>query len=242
MITVMIPAYNEEKRLAGTIENLIVASKRSGRAKLDIIIVNDASCDNTQNVIDQLEKKYSFVRHIQHARNAGVGKGIKEAIAIAKYEKFIVIPGDNVVAQDLITLLFQNRNKADVVVSYFLNKEIRSVKRNFISGLYTLIYDCTFGVYVQYLNGVTIYQTDFLKKLYIRSNRFSVIAELTIKSILKGASFHEVSGVYVKEGMVDSTSFSLKSLLEVISMYILMLYEIKFKRKREYAAVPFRIP
>lgn len=237
----MVPAFNEEERLEGTIRNLVECAKIAGNIALDIIIVNDASTDKTAVVTDRLEKKYPSVRSIHHTVNGGIGVGVREAIAAAKFSKFSIIPGDNVVSPDLITKMFLHSGDADVIVTYFLNREIRTPLRIILSDLYGLIYMTTFGVYVLYLNSVCIYPTKKLRQLTLLSSRFSIPAELTIKLLRMGSSYIELSGFYMKEGTKKSTSFSLKNLLEVIIIYIRLIYEIYGEKRSFFAHKPRRI-
>ena len=241
MITVMVAALNEEARLEGTIINLVKSAKQAGSVLLDIVVVDDGSTDRTPQVIKRLEKRYPFVRSIHHAKNMGIGTGLREVITIAKYSKFMLIPGDNLVAPSLIKKLFVNRNKAELVISYQLNKEIRTVLRNILSDLYGLIYMATFNVWIQYLNSVCIYPTRKLQKIDIKSSRFSICAEMTIKLLRLGCTFYELPGVYMKVGLPGSTSISFKNLIEIFSTYLRMIYEIKIVNNHMYKYCPKRV-
>lgn len=78
MISLIIPCYNEEKRLEHSVEKMIPLLLSF--TKFEIIIIDDGSLDKTIDVIESLEKKYPFVRHYSHEKNLGKGKAIQSGI------------------------------------------------------------------------------------------------------------------------------------------------------------------
>lgn len=241
MLTVMIPALNEEKNIYKTAKTLLSAAKDANDIPLDIVIVNDGSTDETKQEIEKLEKKSSYIRSIHHKENLGIGASLSEVIKIAKYPHFLLIPGDNVVSKQLLVDMILSIGKADLIISYFINKEIRTRLRNFLSALYGIIYMGTFNVYVQYLNSVCIYPTEKIRKLVLISSRYSIPAELTIKLLCQGNSFLEVPGLYLAEGQSTSTSISIKNLWEIIYTYFFMIFEMKIKNPNCFRKKPVRI-
>jgi len=83
---VIIPTYNNEKKLEGVISDVLRITK-------DIIIVNDGSTDNTKAILD----KFSNLKIISYSPNRGKGyaitKGFKDAIA-SQYDYAITIDSD----------------------------------------------------------------------------------------------------------------------------------------------------
>lgn len=240
MISIIIPALNEEKYLRNVIKNIVTAQKDVGTIPIDIIIVNDASTDKTPQIIRALEKRYPFVRSIHHTANQGMGTGFREAVQIAKYPKLMVVPGDNDTAQSLIKKMFLHRNDAEVLFSYYLNKEMRGRVRNILSTLYGLLYMTVFNVYIQYINCVAIYPTKKLQKLDIKSRRFSIIAEVNIKLLCSGCHYYEIAGD-MQTGLDKSTSIKLKNIIEVIVTFIKLVYEIKLTNRYLFNRRPIRI-
>ena len=59
-ISVLVPAFNEEKTIASTIE-AIFASEYPIK---ELIVLNDGSKDNTRKVVEKLMKKYSALKLI----------------------------------------------------------------------------------------------------------------------------------------------------------------------------------
>ncbi len=240
MISVYVPAYNEEKHIKDTVLSIIRATKDAGNILLDIIIVDDGSTDSTPQIIDSLEKEYAFVRSIHHSKNKGLGEGLKECINIAKYPKFSIVHGDDSLSEHSMREIFKNASKADVIFVYVINIEIRSRIRCIISRIFNIIYLTIFDVYVQYISGACVFPTEKLKSFRIRSKRFSYIAELGVKSLKSGCSYYEIP-VSDKRGTDGSTSLSLKNLFEVITTFLFMILDVYFLSKNTYNKSPKRI-
>ena len=240
MISILVPALNEEKNLPSTINNIIEASKLANITEIDIIIVDDGSKDDTPKVIEQFKKHYSFIRSLTHKENMGLGYSLRETIFLAKYDKFLIVPGDNDLSVELIKALFVNKDKADLVMSYFLNREIRGRKRNVISTLYNTIYMITFGIFVQYINGPCAFSSSIAQSLDLKAKRFSIAVELIIKMMRTGCTYYEI-GDFLQKGLEGSTSLSFKNLIEVIHSYFRLFYEVKFLNKDKYKFFPSRV-
>ncbi len=240
MISIFIPAFNEAANLTATLETVDTAATKAGCEAVQIVIVNDGSTDTTGAVAAELAARMPNVTVIDHATNQGLGAGFRDALAIATYDRFLIVPGDNDISPDLLLALFQNAYRADMVLSYFVNKEERGVARNVISLVFGAIYMITFGIFVQYINGPCVYPTDRLRRLDLRANRFSIVVEATIKLLCSGSTYYEVAG-YMQNGLAGSTSLSLRNLVEVMRSYLRLVYEIKFAHRADYAKRPRRV-
>lgn len=77
MVTVIIPSYNREKKIRCSIESVL----NQTMSDFEIIIVDDGSTDNTENVVKSIDD--SRVKYIKLEKNSGAcvarNKGIKEA-------------------------------------------------------------------------------------------------------------------------------------------------------------------
>jgi glycosyltransferase involved in cell wall biosynthesis len=88
-ISVMVPAYNEERLIKKTIEGVPDFVDH-------IIVVDDNSKDNTAKVVTTVKDKR--VTLIRHQKNTGLGGAIRTAVAKAKELKTdiaVVMAGDN---------------------------------------------------------------------------------------------------------------------------------------------------
>jgi glycosyltransferase involved in cell wall biosynthesis len=89
-IGVVVPCYNESKQLPKVIDNL------PGFVDL-IVIVDDASSDNTFAVANDLKERFEKISIIQHTENLGVGAAIQTGYKSClenKMDLAIVVGGD----------------------------------------------------------------------------------------------------------------------------------------------------
>ncbi len=83
ILSVVIPAYNEENGIASIIERVLAAEKRmpgAGVSELELIVVDDGSHDRTAEQV----ARYPQVHLIQHPHNKGYGAALKTGFNAAR--------------------------------------------------------------------------------------------------------------------------------------------------------------
>jgi glycosyltransferase involved in cell wall biosynthesis len=89
VLSVMMAAYNEEKTIATAIER-VLAQPEVG----ELIIVDDASRDNTWQVVTELASGEPRIRAFQQPHNEGKGAAIRRAITELKFPYAIIQDAD----------------------------------------------------------------------------------------------------------------------------------------------------
>lgn len=117
-VLIIIPAYNEEKR----IEKVLLGVKNFG---YDVLVVNDGSSDNTAGVVG----KYTFAKLINNPINLGAGASLQTGYKYAfmnHYKYVINLDGDGQHdPRHINEFLNELKNgNADIIIgSRFLNNE-----------------------------------------------------------------------------------------------------------------------
>jgi dolichol-phosphate mannosyltransferase len=93
-LSVLIPAFNEEKHLERTVD-AVRAAVGSTVPNLEILIVDDGSSDATADIARKLEKDDPRVRLLVNPVNLGLGASYKRGLYEAVKTHFVYIPGDN---------------------------------------------------------------------------------------------------------------------------------------------------
>ena len=115
-VTIAIPAYNEEKTIAKTIQSVI--ELEYPKNKIEIIIVNDGSNDNTTEIVKEQIKIYKETNIILiNQKNGGKGKALNAALKKAKGEYFVSLDADSFVRKDALK----------VILPYFIDENIAAV-------------------------------------------------------------------------------------------------------------------
>ena len=98
-ISIVIPAYNEESVLEDRINNLAEIYPKD---KMELIISNDGSSDNTENIATNALQKNSLTgKVITHPRN-GVNKAINRGINESSHEIVVITGADGLFDKDTI--------------------------------------------------------------------------------------------------------------------------------------------
>lgn len=95
-ISIMVPAHNEERVIASTIDRLSKLDYPSDR--LEILVINDGSHDATQTIVEDYIKKDSRVSLINLAKGqTGHGKAhaLNQGLEHCKYEIIAIYDADN---------------------------------------------------------------------------------------------------------------------------------------------------
>ncbi len=240
MMTIMIPALNEEVALQDAVMSVHRVASEVLTEPPEIIIFNDGSTDRTPEIADRLAREIPGVRVIHHAKPMGVGYCFREALQAAKGDRFTGFAGDNNVAPRLIKELLSNADKADVVVSYIVNTEERGSLRHVISTLFSMTYVLFFGIHLKYINGNTVWPTQLLRECDIRAQGYSIMAETNVKMLRRGVTFMEIPGEMNKSA-TKSQAIKWKNLVEVIGTFFRLVWQVHFSQKETYSHPARRI-
>lgn len=92
LLTITIPSYNAQDDLPVVLDNLI---KCSCLEKLEVIIVNDGSNDNTAQIAQKYADVYPTSIQIVNKENGGHGSTINTGIRLARGKYFKVVDSDD---------------------------------------------------------------------------------------------------------------------------------------------------
>ncbi len=90
MISVLIPARNEAEQIEDTVKAVLATEYPN----LEIILIDDASTDNTPQIIDYLSEQHEHVRVLHLKQNMGKANGLNNAFLMSKGEIILTIDAD----------------------------------------------------------------------------------------------------------------------------------------------------
>jgi len=115
-LSVIIPAYNEEKRLPKTLKEINEYLKKQP-FESEIIVVSDGSTDRTCQVVENLKSQIGNLKLICEKINRGKGYGVKIGMLEAKGEFRLFTDADNSTSIDQIEKIWPGFKKgADIVI------------------------------------------------------------------------------------------------------------------------------
>lgn len=95
-VSLIIPAYNEENGIEKTIKSALALNYPG---EIEVIVVNDASKDNTFKVAKKYDKK---IKIIDKKKNAGKAAAINSALKIAKGKFIGVVDADSKISKNSV--------------------------------------------------------------------------------------------------------------------------------------------
>ena len=196
MVSVIIPAFNEEQTIGQ-----VLAALRTLPLEKQIIIVNDGSTDGTYTVLEELRATHELtVVHCQE--NRGKGFAIRSGLPHVKGEVVVIQDADMELDPADIPELVKPLEKENVQVVYgsrFLNGRGNASLQNFIANrilaTYTnLLYGCRI---TDESTGYKAFSTELITRLELTCEGFEFCPEVTAKILRAGYRIHEVPVSYV---------------------------------------------
>ncbi len=178
-ISVVIPAYNEEKTLPRTlleIKRLQIAS--------EIIVVDDGSSDETVKNV----RKIRGINLICHPYNRGNGAAVKTGLRVATGDIIVTMDGDGQhKAKDIPRLVKELQKGYDMVVGARTSKQQAGI-RALGNAVYNMLarYVTRFPI-KDLTSGMRAVKADFIKSvIYLLPNSFSYPTTLTLALLRSG--------------------------------------------------------
>ena len=197
-VSVIIPVYNVENYLRKCLDSLVNQTLKD----IEIIVVNDGSPDNSQEIIDEYVKKYpkKVVSVIQE--NGGQGTARNTGLLYAKGEYIGYVDSDDYVEENMYEELYKKAKEddSDIVIcgnnvvkeNYdFLSKE--EVDKEFLLGkmaVWNKIYKKNIIVdnKIQFRSKVWYEDLDFTMKVYFSSKKISYVDKPLYNYLLREGS------------------------------------------------------
>jgi dolichyl-phosphate beta-glucosyltransferase len=85
-LTIIIPAYNEQSRLPGTLDRIVEYMRTSGWEQWEIVVVDDGSTDGTAQVAEAAHQANPLVRALRNPGNRGKGYAVRHGMLDSKME------------------------------------------------------------------------------------------------------------------------------------------------------------
>lgn len=199
-LSIVIPAYNEEESIAETIDAIEIALSEN-KIEYEILVVNDSSKDNTEEVLKKLYEKYPVnFRYVTNQGPNGFGHAVKYGLEHFTGDCVAIMMADlsdspcdlikfySTLVEKKVDCIFGDRwNEGGRVIDYpFVKKIVNRISNNIIRLLMNVNYCDTTNAFKLY----TRHTIEGLKPII--SNQFNLTVELPLKAIIRGYSYEIV--------------------------------------------------
>lgn len=183
LISIIIPVYNKESY----IDKCLTSVNNQTYEKIEIIIINDGSTDNSDSIIKNWISKDSRIRYFKQ-ENQGVAKARNMGLEYATGEYIFFLDADDYLIEDAIYCFVNNLNnvEADIIIgNYYEYKQKLYKKSSHETRLYmpkelnqldTIIDMFIDNGRAMAMAGNKLYKADFLKKISIEFKK-NIISE-----------------------------------------------------------------
>ena len=228
LLSVLVPLYDEEEFVGPILQRVLSAPLPDGMER-EIIVVDDGSRDGSADIVADMAAAHPEIQLIRHPRNRGKGAAVRTAIEHARGDFCIIqdsdLEYDPCEYSRLLRPLLEG--KADVVygsrfmivgerrVLYFWH----SVANRLLTELCNLVADLNL---TDMGTCYKVFRTSLLKSIPIRSDRFGIEPELTIKTARRQVRIYETPISYHGRTYEEGKKIGLKDALAQV--YVILRY------------------
>lgn len=199
LLSVVIPVYKVEKYLPRCLDSITKQTYKN----IEIIVVNDASPDNEEDIIQNYCAQDSRIKYVKHIRNMGLFQARITGMKYSTGDYFAFLDSDDHISIDYYRLLINkiSSSKSDIVIGDFLD-EYEDGRIEYYN------YDNTRFVDLK-LEGKEVYDT-FMKQLGLWFGWHTVWNKIYSKSVWNNS--HKILEQFSKEHghliMTEDIAFS----------------------------------
>jgi len=223
-LSIIMPIYNEEKTLLEIYDK--VKKVDLGNIEKEIIMIDDASNDNSWSIIQKIKDKN--IIKLQHNKNKGKGGAIKTGLNKISGDYIIIQDGDLEYNPEEYKKLLKYIKNYDIVYGSRLMGEVKGFNvslhyyGNKILSMATTI---LFGKTITDMETCyKLIKTDIIKSIKINSNRFDFEPEITAKLLKGNYKIKEVPISYNCRSFEEGKKIT--AIDGIKALYVLLKYRI----------------
>jgi dolichol-phosphate mannosyltransferase len=207
MLSVVIPAHNEEGHIAATVEGVATALEEAN-IRYEILVVNDNSVDQTEKIVRALSRRNPAVRCINSDPPNGFGFAVRRGLAEFRGDVVATFMADGSDAPaDLVAFYHKLQEGFDCVfgsrfsgggrvVDYpGLKRVLNRLGNRFIQLLFRVPCDDISNAFKMYRRTVIAGVQPLL------AQHFNLTVELPLKSIVRGYRYAVVPNTWINRKM-----------------------------------------
>jgi glycosyltransferase involved in cell wall biosynthesis len=183
-LSIVIPAYNEEKRLPATLDRIETYLETWGRGDYELLVVDDGSRDATAAMVEQRMRSNPRLQLLKNPGNRGKGYAVRNGLSAAQGEWVLFSDADlSTPIEELPKLLDAavSRNAAIAFGSRALDRKLVKVHQPWMRELSGRV----FNVFMRLMTGLPFADTQCGFKLFRREAAHAIAA----RQIDEGFSF-----------------------------------------------------
>ena len=232
-LSVIMPALNEAQNIEAALRGVFQALEVSSISNAEVLVMTcldrNGTRDETVEIVQRLSEAEPRIRLVHVDAYQKLGEKFRTAVQLASKEYCVMVPGDNENDSTSLPVIFGEIGKADMVVSYTSNPEVRSLYRQFLSRTYTLALNVLFWHGLPYYNGINVYRKEDLLTALPTTDSFAYSAEILI-TLLRSQQTYVVVPIRIQARPGTSKALRWQNFKSVIAAVMRLWGRMTFRR------------
>ena len=239
MLSVVIPAHNEEGKLAANVRQIHEALSEACILH-EILVVNDNSTDGTEDVLKQLAGEIAALRYLNNLPPNGFGYAVRAGLAAFRGDAVVIMMADGSDSPD--DLVAFHRKLQEGYECVFGSRFMRGAKvidypwpklaLNRIANFFIRVLFWT--RYNDMTNAFKLYRRSVIAGLQpLLSYHFNLTVELPLKAIVRGYSYAVIPTAWFNR-TAGVSKFRIKEMGSRYLFIVLYCYLEKYLTREDY--------
>lgn len=224
-VSLVIPMYNEELNIEHAIGSAVDALQKYSD-DYEIIIVDDASTDDSPLLVARLAAENPRIRVIRHEKNRKLGGSLKTGYGAATKSLVFYMDADLPFDPDVVgrAIRAMEVTGADLIAGYRLDRTIEGLRRTVYSYVYNALIGILFGWPHRDINfSFKLMKREVLEAIELKSEGSLIDAELIVKAKNHGFAIQQIGLDYFPRirgtSHLSSPAVILKIFRELVKLY-----------------------
>lgn len=226
-ISIVIPTYNEGKRISGTLESIISFLQKKDYT-YEIIIVDDGSTDLTVKKVEEIKSKNPEIKIIQNEVNLGKGYSVKRGVLAAEGEYIFFTDADLSTPIEELEKFFTEIKNHNIVIGSRAIKGAnivvhQPIYREILGKIFCKLVRLWCGVdFIDTQCGAKMFRKNVAKKIFSlqKISRFAFDVEILYLAKLSNYQVKEIPIIWSHSGdsRVHTFSDGIKMLIDLMKI------------------------
>src|ERR1051325_6482890 len=237
-VSFVIPMFNEELNIDHAIHAAVEALTKYAD-DYEIVIVDDASTDDSARIVAARAEENPRIRMIRHEKNRKLGGSLRTGFAAASKDVVLYMDADLPFDPDVLgrALRAMHVTGADVIAGYRHDRTMEGFRRALYSYVYNGLIGVLFGWPHRDINfSFKLLKREVLEAIDLKSEGSLIDAELIVKAKNRGFAIQQIGLDYFPRirgtSHLSSPKVILKIFAELVRLYPEMRRKVPHERLR----------
>jgi glycosyltransferase involved in cell wall biosynthesis len=224
-VSLVIPMFNEELNIEHAVSAAVDALTKYSD-DYEIIVVDDASTDDSPALVARLAEENPRIRVIRHPKNRKLGGTIRTGFAAATKDLVLYMDADLPFDPDVLgrAIRAMDVTGADLIAGYRHDRTMEGLRRTIYSYVYNTLIGVLFGWPHRDINfSFKLLKRRVLQQIELKSEGSLIDAELIVKAKNRGFAIQQIGIDYFPRirgtSNLSSPAVILKILRELVKLY-----------------------